>query len=108
MNTWLILRRGRYEIVYSVNKPILGLVIAKVGEPIWEFDPGYAINDTTYLKVIKGFKVDVTQNTFVYELKDRFGKLTDVESRNVSHIWPVLNGFWLWIFNNTNFHSQPD
>ena len=99
METWLIKIDGKYLIVYATEKPVFGgTIIAKVGEAVWQFSPGYVYDDLVFLKLISAFKIDEESNTVTYILKDQQDNLTETNSNNIGHISPLLNWFYTWIF----------
>lgn len=99
MEAWLTKFNGKYKIVYATKKPVIGeTVIAKVGDAVWQFSPGFVYDDLVFLKLISAFKIDEQANNVTYILKDQQGNLAEVNSNNIGHISPLLNWLYTWIF----------
>ena len=81
------------------KKPAIGgTVIAKVGEAVWQFSPGFVYDDLVFLKLISAFKIDEQANNATYVLKDQQGNVSEVNSNNIGHISQLFNWLYTWIF----------
>lgn len=110
MNTWLVLIDEKYRITHTfAEKPNFdGKIIAKIGDMVYQFYPGYAENDLVYTKIISGFSLTHDKKNFNYILLDQNDRRVEVNKERVYVLGPLVNSFIHWLFckNIITFRSD--